>query len=166
MALLLEIVEPGAHSPEALGVPGRPDRHRGLLHRVAEMAIPVDQRHQRAPLRGLVALGGRELLAGATQEVFLPPLYLWPHRAGFALGPDANGQASEHALRRPRTDGGWIRRHAGLIDGGREDPHQAAQANRRQVTPTDHRANGLLVTSESPGRIGDGEQERIQVDGG
>jgi hypothetical protein len=88
VALPLQGVEPGAHVTQSLGVSGRPDRQRGLLHRVAEMAIPVDKAQERAPLGSLVPFGSGEILAGAAKEGLRRPLRVaWRHRRprGYAL---------------------------------------------------------------------------------
>jgi hypothetical protein len=72
------------------------------------------------------------------------------------LGAGTHRNPAERTSRRRRTNGGRPHRRAGPIDGGREDANQAAQPDGRQVAAPDHRANGLLVTPEPAGGVGDG----------
>jgi hypothetical protein len=43
---------------------------------------------------------------------------------------------------------------AGPIDGGRENAYEAAQPDRRQVSPPDHGSDGLLVAPEPSSSVG------------
>jgi hypothetical protein len=80
LALSLEGVEPDAGLPESLDVPARPDRHGGLLHRVAEVTIPIDQTHEHAPHGCLVPLDRSEVLSCLTEEIARGPLQVVGHR--------------------------------------------------------------------------------------
>jgi len=60
------------------------------------------------------------------------------------------------------VDGRLRHRRAGAIDRRGKDANQAAQADRRQVTPSDHGADGLLVATEPARSVGDREEKRAQ----
>jgi hypothetical protein len=160
VAIALEGVEPGTDMPEAFDVAGRPDRHGGLLHRIAEMPVPIDQPHQRGPLGGLILLGRDEVLSGPTQGGLRDPLHFPRHRRRPGSGAGARRKPPEGAARRPRPDGGGSHGGAGPVDGGCKDPDETPQPDRRQVAASDHRSNGLLVAPEPAGGVGDGEEKR------
>jgi hypothetical protein len=56
-------------------------------------------------------------------------------------------------------DGGLRHCVAGSIDGRGENANQAAQADRRQVTAPYHRADRLLVATQSAGGVRDRKKQ-------